>query len=449
MMVKITIPNNNLNERKYIIDIIFTEFLGIEYELNDFSEKLEAYEIFVGNGNKLVIEDHFFNQFPNKLEYLKLENIPKKIDYVENEFTPENNIPVVYGHSLVKAGDSRLTCGIDIFASCFFMLTRWEEYVNKIRDKHERFITYQSLAYMHGFLDRPIVNEYVEMLWNMLKYLGVRQNRKKREYQLFLTHDVDHIYKWGTCANFIRHLAGDLIARKSIKEFFRSTIYYLQVKFKIKNDPYDTFDYLMDVSDSLGVKSYFNFMAEGISNYDNRYKTNDSCVLKLVSNIKKRGHYIGIHPTYKAYNKYDQFKHEKTELENNFHMPILFGREHYLRFEVPATWQIWEDNNMKWDSTLSYVDKEGFRCGVCYEYGVFNILTRKKLKLKEKPLIVMEGSVSTQNNMTSEKMELIINQMINKVKKYNGEFVFLWHNSSFNTKEWRKYRKVYERVLHV
>ena len=73
-----------------------------------------------------------------------------------------------------------IECGIDIFASSFFMLTRWEEYVNKIRDMHNRFPAYASLACKNNFLDRPIVNEYVEMLWNMLKFLGCKQEKKKR-----------------------------------------------------------------------------------------------------------------------------------------------------------------------------------------------------------------------------------------------------------------------------
>ena len=32
-------------------------------------------------------------------------------------------------------------------------------------------------------------------------------------------------------------------------------------------------------------------------------------------------------------------------------------------------------------------------------------------------------------------------------KKYNGEFVFLWHNSSFNAAQWIKYQDIYERVI--
>jgi len=39
--------------------------------------------------------------------------------------------------------------------------------------------------------------------------------------------------------------------------------------------------------------------------------------------------------------------------------------------------------------------------------------------------------------------------MINEVKKYNGEFVFLWHNSSFNQKKWLAYRPLLEHLYQV
>jgi 16S rRNA C1402 (ribose-2'-O) methylase RsmI len=102
---------------------------------------------------------------------------------------------------------------------------------------------------------------------------------------------------------------------------------------------------------------------------------------------------------------------------------------------------------MEWDSSLSYADREGFRCGVCYPYRVFNIITRKKLNLKERPLIVMEGSLTTYQNIIPQKMEEKIKFLMKKVQKYNGEFVFLWHNSSFNTSFWKKYEYIYENIL--
>jgi len=411
----IEIPNNNIFERKYIIDILFNEFLGLEYSIEIGSEN---YEIILSNQKKFIIKDSFFNKYPKDLEYLKLKNIPKSIKE------------------------------LDIFSASFFMLTRWEEYVNKNRDNHNRFSAYESLAYKEGFLDRPIVNEIVEDLKSKLLELDSSLVFKKREFELVLTHDVDvpllHY-------DFIHHIKAsilDIIRRKDIKLFIDRNIEYFKVKFLSKQDAFDTFDYLMNTSEKYDTKSYFFFMAKGTSIYDNMYKSNNRVIQNIIKKIKTRGHYIGIHPTYNAYNDIEQFKKEKIELENNLNSNIKFGREHYLRFEVPTTWQIWEDNKMKWDSTLSYADKEGFRCGVCYEYSTFNILTREKLNLKEKPLIVMDTSfISYQLDINPNEMESKIINLIGKVKKYNGEFVFLWHNSSFNTKEWEKYQNIYKRVL--
>ncbi len=414
-MIVIKIPNNNLKERIYILDIFFNEFLGLDYNLEIGSQD---YEIELENKKMLTIKDTFFNKYKNDLEYLKLENIPSKIEE------------------------------LDMFAACFFMLTRWEEYVNKSRDEHDRFPATESLAFKQGFLDRPIVNEYVEELKNMLLKLDASLVFKEYKYQLFLTHDVDVPLKYPTFLSGIREIVGDIVKRRNLKLALDNLSQKIKTHMRIQKDPYDTFDYLMDISEGKGLKSYFFFMGKGITSFDNMYNSGDFFIKDLIEKIKQRGHYIGIHPSYNAYNNTKQFQKEKKELENNLKTKITFGREHFLRFEVPTTWQVWEDSGMEWDSSCGYADREGFRCGVCYSYSVFNILTRKKLALKEKPLVVMEGSfVSYQPDISSENMEKKIIYLMNEVKKYHGEFVFLWHNSSFNTPSWSAYQEIYKRVL--
>jgi hypothetical protein len=442
-MLKILIPNNNIDERKYIIDILFDEFLGLEYEIEYGSLN---YEIVLENGNKLTIEDHFFNKFPKDLEYLNEENIPKTVEFGKNDFVVEDDIPIIYGTNK-PITNSKLTiiCPIDIFASSFFMLTRCEEYVNKTRDIHNRFSAHESLAYKNNFLDRPIVNEYVEMLWNILKSLGCKQKRKEKQFELVLTHDVDDILLFRTYKDLIRRVGGDLIRRKNPILAMKTILDYIQTRLGMKNDPYDTFEWLMDMSESIGVKSYFFFMAEGRTDFDNRYKSDSQFVQYLVKKIKKRGHHIGIHPTYDAYNDFKQLKKEKEELEKNLDTQITFGREHYLRFEVPTTWQIWEDNGMEWDSTVGYADKEGFRCGIGDEFSVFNILTREKLKLKEKPLIIMDVTVLNQD--VEDKLDLIKSK-IKISKNYNAQITLLWHNSNFLEKR-KLIKKLYQKSIAI
>lgn len=115
----------------------------------------------------------------------------------------------------------------------------------------------------------------------------------------------------------------------------------------------------------------------------------------------------------------------------------LGGRQHYLRWRCPDTWRLYESNGLIYDTTLTFADHIGFRCGVCYTYPVFDVVSRKALHLYEKPLIVMEGSGLDKLYMglTAEEMLQRCLRLKKICKKYHGEFVILWHNSSLTTKE--------------
>ncbi len=444
-MIKINIPNNNIKEREYIIDIIFDEFFGLEYQIIIGTGN---YEIILDNGSKLIFEDHFFTKYSNDLEYLKVENIPSKINFTTNKFIQEDDIPVIFGKSFLEIRNSdSIICGIDMFASSFFMLTRWEEYVNKTRDAHKRFPATESLAFKNNFLDRPIVNEYVEMLKNMMLSLDKNIVFKKKNFKLFLTHDVDELYQWKSWKHVLRVGLGDIIKRRSISLAFERIAEYFLIKREKINDPFDTFDWLMDKSESISIKSRFYFMSGGVTSYDNRYKIGEKKSLELISKIKKRKHIIGFHPSYNAYNNTRQFKKELELLEKTAKTKITEGREHYLRFEVPTTWQIWEDNGMKIDSTCGYADKEGFRCGTGNEYSVFNILTRKKLKLRERPLIYMDDNRPSGKRINDEKILVDnINNLKHKNIKYNSYNTFLFHQNIFLLKK-INYKDIYETVI--
>lgn len=446
-IIKILIPETFQPERMYIIDIFFKEFLGIEYSLE--IGNINQYKIILPDNKFIIIEDHFFGKFAKESDYLELTNIPETVHYAKNRFTSESDIPVIFGNNLpIKYNQSSIVCGIDIFASAFFMLSRWEEYVNITRDKYNRFPASASLAFKNGFLNRPVVNEYVEMLWNMLKYLGYNLNRKERTFELIVTHDVDHIKLWNNNLIILRVIAGDIFKRKKIAWAYSNLKEFIHVKRNIIEDPFNTFTYLMDLSESAGLKSHFYFMSGGTSRHDNYYSINDIEVTEIINIIKVRGHIIGLHGSYDSYNNPGQWKKEKETIEKRYDIKILESRQHFLRFDVPITWQICENNGMMFDSSCCYADREGFRCGTGDEFSVFNILTRKKLKLKERPTVVMEKSFDTYQNVSPEYMERVIDDLLCKIKKFNGHFVIVWHNSSFNTLFWKDYKHVYENILY-
>jgi hypothetical protein len=91
------------------------------------------------------------------------------------------------------------------------------------------------------------------------------------------------------------------------------------------------------------------------------------------------------------------------------------------------------------DSTCGYADKEGFRCGTGDEFSVFNILTRKKLRLKERPLIAMDCSLF---GYAKYGYSAALNK-IHVMKTSGNDFTVLWHNSSI------QHFDFYERLLGI
>ncbi len=71
------------------------------------------------------------------------------------------------------------------------------------------------------------------------------------------------------------------------------------------------------------------------------------------------------------------------------------GRQHYLRWNAPATWRNYAEAGLDYDTTLSYADHAGFRCGTCHPFPVFDVERNTALDLLEYPLIVREFAPKT------------------------------------------------------
>ncbi len=444
-MITIYISAFFLNERRYIIDTLFRDLLGLEVEIKEYSGDDYIIEV---DSNRLIIKDCFFSAFDKKKDYLEIESIPKSILFAKNKFINEPDLPVIYGTDeieLVEDPNIVLNVGIDIFASSFFMLSRWEEYVIKERDEYGRFLHENSLAFKHNFLHRPVVNEYVEFLWNLLKGIGFSDERKLRNFQPYITHDIDYVNRWNSISDCLKTFAGDFLIRKSPKLFLRNCFTIIKVLLGYENDPYDTFEYLMNCSERMGCKSHFLFMGST----DKLYLSTDPNLKRAVELIKEKKHIIGLHPGLKTCNDSSIWQNEFEEIKSISGLEPKFCRQHYLSFEVPNTWQIMEDNNIEFDSSMSYPNIIGFRSGICQKYHVFNILTRKKLKIQEIPLSLMDVTLVKTGKEDVKLLKTRVDELVRIVRKYNGDFVLLWHNSNINYGYWNRFKSIFENILDL
>ncbi|MGM0649621.1 MAG: hypothetical protein ACQES1_03825, partial [Bacteroidota bacterium] len=156
-------------------------------------------------------------------------------------------------------------------------------------------------------------------------------------------------------------------------------------------------------------------------------------------------HIVGLHGTYNAYNNARLFGKELDRIKK-LYPEISEGRQHYLRFDNPVTWQIWNDYNLKVDSSVGFSDDAGFKAGTCFDYHPFNVLTKEKLALIERPLTVMDTALFKREFSHNEMLELI-NNLYKTIKSHNGNFVLLWHNNNLTNSGFKSYKNLYENII--
>jgi hypothetical protein len=468
MNFKVTVPDNFFAERQYIADVLLKEFLGLDYDLEQVADAKTVKISNNENTKEITFPDVFFSM--DESDWLKEKSLPKEpLKMMNRSLFPGNpilssdRIPVIYGtnESKVNVSEEEIFIPVDVFGSAFFMLTRYEEVVKNDRDTHDRFPASASLAFREKFLNRPIINEYLEILWTSIKTLWPEIKRKERKFEMVLSHDVDRPFKYLNMPpiTLLKIAGADLIRRKSVKKAHESIKSYFAVKMgEIDRDPFYTFDFIMNLSEKAGFKSCFYFISDHSDNKINcDYSINNPEIISLMKKIHSRGHEIGLHPGYNTFDNPEKLRNEFEKLQNvcaeNGIMQDKWGsRQHYLRFSVPETWRYLSEAGINYDSSVGFADHVGFRSGICYDYPVYDVVQRKHLNIIEKPLVVMEKTVLDRLHMNrgfTEKGENIIVEIKNRVEIFKGNFSLLWHNNRFSeTCERELYQKIMKNYLH-
>ncbi|MFC1925709.1 polysaccharide deacetylase family protein [Chloroflexota bacterium] len=386
-------------------------------------------------------------------------------DYLHTESIPPlpleslNGLPVIFwGRNMAGGGASvavqpgAVEMDADIIASSFFLLSRYEEVIKDARDKYDRFPAKASLAYSGEFLERPLVNEYAELLWNWLSTLSPGLKRKplwpeNREFAVCITHDVDNLRKYSLFPPVLT--IGSALRRGKAGLAVHIVMEHLGTLLHLRNDPIDTFDYMLRLEGQYGFTSSFYFMAGGNSALDAGYSLGQPSVRRLITKIERTGCEVGLHGSHNSFNNQEEMASEKDRLDRLVSSP--YGcRQHNLRWKTPNTWRVIEMSGLLYDTTVCFADHAGFRCGICHPFQPFDILERRRLEIWELPLTVME--VSLQNpeyqGLSPENAYSRTVKLIEIVKKHNGLFVLLWHNSSFDPLGgWAGWKNVYENLL--
>jgi len=348
---------------------------------------------------------------------------------------------------LVQATPAGFHLHYDIPGLIYWMLARCEE-VNpppELLDSHQRFPATASHAFQQGYLERPIVDEWIGILRQVISRLWPRLPLVQPQFQVVVSHDVDgpSAYAFGRKRSLARRMAGDLLKRRDLARAVSAPWIRLKSKHYLHpRDPFNTFDLLMDTSEAAGIRSTFYFIC-GRTNprLDAQYEPEHPAICHLMRRIHQRGHEIGLHPSYDTCAHPDRIAREGQRLqrickEEGIEQTKWGGRMHYLRWQWPTTAHGWEQAGFQYDSTLSYADRPGFRCGTCHRYPMFDPVAQRPLLLIQRPLIAMECSVIDPCYLGlgyGPASLALFHSLKQRCQAVGGQFTLLWHNSYLTT----------------
>ena len=157
---------------------------------------------------------------------------------------------------------------------------------------------------------------------------------------------------------------------------------------------------------------------------------------------------VGIHPSYFSLKNELKIKKEKKRLEQIVNFPITKSRQHYLRLDLPETYQNLVDLEIKEDYTMGYASHYGFRAGTCTPFYFYDLDHEIQTPLKVFPFAVMDGTLKDYLNFTAKRSYDTILKLANEVKKVDGTFITLFHNESVGgTGRWKGWKTLYENIM--
>jgi hypothetical protein len=447
-------------EREYAVGTLLGEFLGLEHRLLPGSDGDVVIGCPAAEGQRrLIVRDALFRGSTRLLDAAALPQAPLPLlpRALISGVPVLGDLPVLYGDGGAEAISSSaagtvVELGVDVFGGAFALLTRLEEAVLGERDDHGRFPFSASLAAREGFSDRPLVNEYAELLWWALSRLWPRLPRLRRSFRLLPTHDVDWPFlSRGRLWESLASAGLDLRVRRNRSLALGRLRSTLAVRRGGRDaDPFNSFGFLMQTSEAHGVPASFYFMAAGTdARFDSGYSLDDPWIGALLRELAARGHQVGIHPSYRTYLDEGALRSEVELLRAacaaaGVQSSPLGGRQHYLRWANPTTWRIWAAAGLDYDSTLGFAERGGFRAGTCFEYAAFDLGSRQTLSLRERPLIAMETSFLSHQLLSPEAAAAGMRVLKERCRLFGGDFVFLWHNNRLGSeRERRAYASIF------
>jgi hypothetical protein len=429
----IAVYSKNISSRlQYVLKIIFTDVLMIDYSIIVDSEIFQSI-----HDKKINYSDELFADAITIKPCGLLE---------ENKITQKfiksgqwNNIPVIFANDENKIP-------FDLFSAVFYMVSRYEEYLPFVPDKHGRYEARQSISVNKNFLHLPVVELWCKQLAVELGIYDLCKGIQPSNYHFQLTIDIDRAWKYKN-SGILRNTA--ILIRDLLKFKYSLFKRRVHVLLNLHSDPYDNFEYLNNIQTQLKEKIIYFILCSKPARYDDNLSTDNKLFRQLINKLFNRA-IIGIHPSYQSNESFEILKSEHSTLEEIIKQKVFHSRQHFLKLIFPGTYWRLIKLGILHDYTMGYSDKCGFRAGIARPYFFYDLSAEKQTDLRIIPFQIMDRTLLSYLKLKPEEAIRELEYYKEIISGVGGHFVTLWHNSSLSDEgEWEGWKNVFEKMIYI
>jgi hypothetical protein len=335
----------------------------------------------------------------------------------------------------------------DPFAAAFFLVTRYEEYISNSKDKHDRYYAEESLAYKNNFLHIPVVNYYAGMIKEIIQNIYPSYDFPLITYKFTPTIDIDTAYAYKYKKTY--HQVGALI-KNTLNLDFKEIYQRIKVHLGQEIDPYDSYEKQLIIHERFNVKPIYFFLIGDRGPFDRNLQYTNIKQKQLIQKIQI-DNTIGLHPSYASNTFPEKIKIEKRRLEEITGQEVTKSRQHYLKLELPVTYQRLIQENISEDYSMGYASKLGFRASICNPFYFYDLSKEEQTTLLIHPFFAMDTTLKKYLKTKSTDVIKKIKPLFDHVKHTGGEAIIIFHNESIGGKykHWKRWGDIYEKVIQV
>ena len=330
----------------------------------------------------------------------------------------------------------------DIFASTFYMLSRYEEYMPHLKDSMGRFSSQNALLFHEKALDKPVVDIWAKKFMSMFSVFFPEVVPKKIIPKLETIMEVPECFAYKS-KSLLRTLV------ESFLDAFRFKLGSLadrfNVRFGLNEDPFDIYrDWIAWHKElSLSTKVLFLFARPGMRDRNiSIFKKRFQFKIKQVSDYVP----VSLLASFQSTETEGLLEEERKRLGQLIHRPLRNVRQHHMRLRLPDTYKNFISCGFQIDYSLQFTDYSGYRAGTGFPFYFYDLSSEQRTSLQLHPVAVSESILRQQG--TTRKARRLLEGLTQNAVLFGTPLTIVTYPTMIDNRKTNKaWRRMFKRFL--